>query len=70
LELRPETGRTHQLRVHLRQLGHPILGDTLYGGAPAERLFLHAASLEITLPSKKRQIFSVPMPEIFEEVVA
>lgn len=69
LELRPETGRTHQLRVHLRQLGHPILGDTLYGGARAERLFLHAESLEITLPNKKREIFSVPMPKMFEEMV-
>jgi len=69
LGLRPETGRTHQLRVHLRQLGHPILGDTLYGGAKAERLFLHAESLEITLPNKQRKVFSAPMPEVFNEMV-
>lgn len=54
LELEPVTGRTHQLRVHLRELGHPILGDTLY--APPEiqalspRLLLHAWSLRFTHP--------------------
>lgn len=69
LELRPETGRTHQLRVHLQQLGHPIVGDTLYGGKQAERLFLHAASLEITLPDKTRKTFEVPTPKIFTEMV-
>jgi 23S rRNA pseudouridine1911/1915/1917 synthase len=69
LELRPETGRTHQLRVHLQHIGHPIIGDTLYGGARADRLFLHAESLEITLPSKDRKTFSTAMPEIFDEVI-
>jgi len=69
LELKPETGRTHQLRVHLMQLGHPIIGDTLYGGKPAERLFLHARSLEITLPSRERKIFEVPLPRIFLDMV-
>ncbi len=69
LELKPETGRTHQLRVHLAQLGHPIIGDTLYGGKPAERLFLHARSLEITLPNRERKIFEVPLPRIFLDTV-
>ncbi len=69
LELKPETGRTHQLRVHLAQLGHPIIGDTLYGGKPAERLFLHARSLEITLPNRERKIFEVPLPQIFLDTV-
>lgn len=69
LELRPTTGRTHQLRVHLRHLGHPILGDTLYDGPAADRLFLHARSLELTLPNKKRQTFEVPAPKEFEEAV-
>lgn len=69
LELKPTTGRTHQLRVHLHKLGHPILGDTLYGGPQADRLFLHAASLEITLPSKARKIFEVPVPVEFEETL-
>jgi len=65
LELAPTTGRTHQLRVHLEHLGHPILGDTFYGGKPAERLYLHAASLELTLPNKQRKVFEVPMPAEF-----
>jgi 23S rRNA pseudouridine1911/1915/1917 synthase len=69
VELRPTTGRTHQLRVHMTQLGSPILGDTLYGGAPAERLYLHATALELTLPNKQRQTFEVPMPEEFEVVL-
>jgi 23S rRNA pseudouridine1911/1915/1917 synthase len=67
LELKPTTGRTHQLRVHLEQLSHPILGDTFYGGQPAERLFLHAQSLEITLPNRERKTFSVPVPVEFKE---
>lgn len=53
LELEPVTGRTHQLRVHLSEIGHPILGDTLYGGAvanSAERLLLHARILSFAHP--------------------
>jgi 23S rRNA-/tRNA-specific pseudouridylate synthase len=42
LEVRIGTGRTHQIRVHLASLGHPVAGDRLYGAAPAERMFLHA----------------------------
>ncbi len=69
LELTPETGRTHQLRVHLHQLNHPIVGDELYGGEPAERLLLHAASLEITLPGGERTVFTAPLPAVFEETM-
>jgi 23S rRNA pseudouridine1911/1915/1917 synthase len=69
LELLPQTGRTHQLRVHLNQLGHPILGDELYGGKPAERMFLHAHSLEITLPSSERMTFTAPVPTGFSKVL-
>lgn len=65
VELKPETGRTHQLRVHMKQLHHPILGDTLYGGRVADRLYLHAKSLEITLPSRTREVFDVPIPRSF-----
>jgi 23S rRNA pseudouridine1911/1915/1917 synthase len=65
LELYPTTGRTHQLRVHLNHLGHPILGDTLYRGAVAPRLFLHAASLELTLPDRQRKVFTASLPAIF-----
>ena len=49
--LQPLTGRTHQLRVHLQALGHPIVGDRLYGVAdPAERLMLHATRLVLVHP--------------------
>lgn len=65
VRLRPFTGRTHQLRVHLAQLGHPIVGDQLYGGERADRLYLHAESLEITLPDKRRKTFSVKVPKQF-----
>lgn len=67
LELKPETGRTHQLRVHFNYLGHPIVGDTLYGGEAAERLMLHAAELEITIPGSERKIFQAKLPKTFED---
>lgn len=54
LELEPVTGRTHQLRVHLQHIGHPILGDTLYAETEAQarspRLLLHASELALTHP--------------------
>jgi tRNA pseudouridine32 synthase/23S rRNA pseudouridine746 synthase len=50
LELEPVTGRTHQLRVHLAAIGHPILGDALYGQGAAERLLLHACRLSFAHP--------------------
>lgn len=65
VELLPQTGRTHQLRVHLAQLGHPIVGDTLYGGRPADRLYLHAQHLELTLPNRERRTFTAPLPSVF-----
>lgn len=50
VQLWPITGRTHQLRVHLQHLGHPILGDRLYGGRTHERLLLHAWQLSFSVP--------------------
>lgn len=53
VELEPVTGRTHQLRVHMSAIGHPILGDMLYGGeasSRAERLLLHAQALSFANP--------------------
>lgn len=51
LELEPVTGRTHQLRLHMAAIGHPILGDLLYGNpASAPRLMLHACSLRFAHP--------------------
>jgi tRNA pseudouridine32 synthase/23S rRNA pseudouridine746 synthase len=51
VELQPLTGRTHQLRVHLHAIGHPIVGDTLYGGPDAPRLMLHACELALPHPA-------------------
>lgn len=73
LELKPESGRTHQLRVHLRYLNTPIFGDPVYGtGKKAPRLFLHAKKLEITIPGNpenKRMIFESKLPTEFEDVL-
>lgn len=66
--LQPRTGRTHQLRVHMNYIGHTILGDRVYG-TEADRLYLHAESLEITIPSGDRKVFTVPMPAEFEEAI-
>lgn len=63
LELIPETGRSHQLRVHLHALGHPIVGDPWYGGDPAERLMLHAASVTLDHPwTGARLTIQAPVP--------
>lgn len=65
VEARPVTGRTHQIRVHAQQAGHPILGDEKYGDRDAnagaaklglKRLFLHAASLQLRLGERRLQI--------------
>ncbi|MNI88005.1 Ribosomal large subunit pseudouridine synthase A [compost metagenome] len=64
--LKPHTGRTHQLRVHMQYIGTPILGDKVYGKA-ADRLYLHATSLEITIPGGERKIFHAPIPALFVE---
>ena len=61
VKLQPQTGRTHQLRVHMKYINTPILGDKVYG-KPSKRLYLHATSLEITIPNGNRQIFTAPIP--------
>lgn len=66
VKLQPQTGRTHQLRVHMKYLNTPILGDKVYG-EPANRLFLHAYSLEITTPNGERKIFTSPVPDEFKK---
>jgi 23S rRNA pseudouridine1911/1915/1917 synthase len=74
LLLRPRTGRTHQLRVHLRHIGCPILGDPIYGGAdklfPDASLMLHSKSLAIVLPNEtEERVFSSPIPQRFTAVI-
>jgi 23S rRNA pseudouridine1911/1915/1917 synthase len=70
VELKPQTGRTHQLRVHLAKIGHPIVGDPLYGkGSHGDRLYLHARSLQITLPDGELKTFEAPVPPEFAEVM-
>jgi 23S rRNA pseudouridine1911/1915/1917 synthase len=67
LEVKIGTGRTHQIRVHLASIGHPIVGDTLYG-APAskilpERFFLHAARLRFRSPATGMDVtLEAPLP--------
>ena len=68
IELKPTTGRTHQLRVHMAYLNTPILGDRVYGKPNASRLMLHAHKLEITLPSGERKIFEAATPEEFKQL--
>jgi 23S rRNA pseudouridine1911/1915/1917 synthase len=69
VELKPVTGRTHQIRVHLKQLGHPIVGDVLYEGKEYKRLMLHAVNLELTLPNRERKVFSSPVPKEFNAIM-
>ncbi len=76
VRLFPKTGRTHQIRVHLASLGHPILSDTLYGGRsrgrePAlDRQALHAHRLEIIHPqSGEAMVFTSPVPEDMAKLI-
>lgn len=62
VEAEPFTGRTHQIRVHAAALGFPILGDRLYGGTPAPRVYLHAAELLLRHPANGQTVkFSAPV---------
>lgn len=67
LKLQPETGRIHQIRVHLADLGCPILGDRIYAGQPATRLMLHAAALSGPHPEGGVFDISAPVPDDFIE---
>jgi len=69
VELRPFTGRTHQLRVHMAYLNTPIHGDRVYG-KEADRLYLHAFKLEITIPQGDRRVFEAPLPPEFTDAFA
>jgi 23S rRNA pseudouridine1911/1915/1917 synthase len=74
LKIRPKTGRTHQIRVHLRSIGHPVIGDRLYGPSvparmPSQTLALHSKTLEIVLPGGNRARFTTPLPPHFKEIM-
>ncbi len=78
LRVRPKTGRTHQIRVHLAGIGHPIVGDPLYGGRRGRRavrgegapprLMLHAASLAFTDADGGHYEFEAPLPPEFSVI--
>ena len=74
LELRPRTGRTHQIRVHLASIGHPIVGDAVYGRRKTDlvtRQFLHAAGLGFRLPSTgEHREFTAPLPPDLQQALA
>jgi 23S rRNA pseudouridine1911/1915/1917 synthase len=75
LECRLESGRTHQIRVHLAAIGHPVVGDGTYGGIrhgiATPRPFLHAAELEFLHPSTNELMsFSTPLPDDLTTVEA
>jgi 23S rRNA pseudouridine1911/1915/1917 synthase len=74
LELAIETGRTHQIRVHLAFIGHPIIGDSVYGGARLvlaglNRQFLHASELGFELPDGSTVHFESPLPDDLNEAL-
>ncbi|HSX57748.1 MAG TPA: RluA family pseudouridine synthase [Candidatus Saccharimonadales bacterium] len=72
VELTPKTGRTHQIRVHLSHLGHPIVGDKLYGGKMLlSRQFLHAGELAFVQPTSKKKLkFTSNLPDELKKVLA
>ena len=75
VEAYPKTGRRHQIRVHFYSLGHPIVGDRLYGDRSLQyaypRMMLHARELTIRLPATDQDLtVQAPIPESFEAVLA
>lgn len=72
LEIQLHTGRTHQIRVHMSHIHHPLLGDDLYGGPKSliNRPALHSASLEFVHPIKKEKMsFILPLPEDMQRIL-
>lgn len=71
LEVRIGTGRTHQIRVHLASIGHPVAGDRVYGAPPAERLFLHAWKIAFISPATGEKVtVEAPLPPALEAWLA
>ena len=70
IEAQPKTGRTHQIRVHLASIGYPVVGDKLYGGRMASRMFLHASFIEFSHPHTKKKIsFTSSLPKKLNEIL-
>jgi 23S rRNA pseudouridine1911/1915/1917 synthase len=72
VELKLETGRRHQIRVHLSDMGHPIVGDAPYGAQtdPARRLALHSSELRFTHPATDaKMFFELPLPDVLAKLV-
>ena len=77
IEVYPKTGRTHQVRVHLASIYHPVLGDKLYGSKTSKKLFipklnrqmLHAYKIEFESPNGKKLMLTADQPEDFEAVL-
>lgn len=73
IEAYPETGRTHQIRVHFAWFKHPLVGDETYGrrtpNVPLERHFLHAAALTLTLLNGEMRTFTSPLPPDLQRVL-
>ena len=74
IEARLETGRTHQIRVHMAYIKHPVAGDTIYGAAKPrlglDGQALHAARLELTHPrTGERMVFAAKVPEYFRSAL-
>lgn len=76
LEVKPKTGRKHQIRTHLKSINHPIAGDKLYGfdnqplPEELERHFLHASFLKVLLPDGKKKEFKADLPQDLINVIA
>lgn len=71
LDIDLETGRKHQIRVHMADIGHPVVGDEIYGtkGGPLGRMGLHAYYLSFQHPeTRKRMEFKIPAPPVFEQI--
>lgn len=73
VEVMPKTGRTHQIRVHMASIQHPIVGDSLYGGKKPDlglkRQFLHAESIEFAKPDGKRLKLSADLPDELKAII-
>lgn len=74
LKIFPKTGRTHQIRIHLASIKHPILGDKLYGNSEilhkGKGIFLSAIAIKFKHPKTKKELeFNIPIPHKFESLI-